>query len=78
MSELTRGVENKARSRLSMRKTVFLLSTIAIMLIISRFIVRIVDATVQIDNDIGLLLLLLVLVNAAIGFISYKLYHQSK
>ena len=65
-------------SEQGMKKTVFLLSTIAIMLIISRFIIRIVDATVQIDNDVGLLLLLLVLVNAAIGFISYKLYRRSK
>ena len=60
-----------------MKKTVFVLSTLAIMLIVSRFIVRIVDATVQIDDDIGLLLLLL-LVNAAIGFVSYKLYQIKK
>ena len=39
------------------------------MLIVSRFIVRIVDATVQIDNDIGMLILLLIIVNAAIGFV---------
>ena len=62
----------------SMKKTVFLLSTIAIMLIVSRFIVRIVDATVQIDDDVGMLLLLLLVVNAVIGFISYKLYRASK
>ena len=61
-----------------MKKTVFILSTLAIMLIVSRFIVRIVDATVQIDDDIGLLLLLLLLVNAAIGFVSYKLYQIKK
>jgi hypothetical protein len=61
-----------------MKKTVFVLSTLAIMLIVSRFIVRIVDATVQIDDDIGLLLLLLLLVNAAIGFVSYKLYQIKK
>ena len=48
------------------------------MLIISRFVVRIVDATVQIDNDIGALLLLLVLVNVSIGFVGYKLYQASK
>ena len=61
-----------------MKKTVYVLSTLAIMLIVSRFIVRIVDATVQIDDDIGLLLLLLLLVNAAIGFVSYKLYQIKK
>ena len=61
-----------------MKKTVFVLSTLAIMLIVSRFIVRIVDATVQIGDDIGLLLLLLLLVNAAIGLIGYKLYRAAK
>ena len=52
-----------------MKKTVSLLSTLAVMLIVSRFIVRIVDATVQIDDDIGILLLFLLFVNAAIGWI---------
>ena len=61
-----------------MKKTVFILSTIAVMLIVSRFIVRIVDATVQIDNDVGMLLLLLLTVNAVIGFLSYKLFQISK
>ena len=60
-----------------MKKTVYLLSTLAIMLIVSRFIVRIVDATVQIDDDLALLLLFLLLVNAAIGWIGYKLYRTS-
>ena len=36
------------------------------------------NATVQIDNDIGMLLLLFVLVNAVIGFVDYKLYQASK
>ena len=48
------------------------------MLIVSRFVIRIVDATVQIDDDIGLLLLLLAAVNAVIGLISYKLYHATR
>ena len=61
-----------------MKKTVYILSTLAVMLIISRFVVRIVDATVQIDNDIGVLLLLLMLVNVSIGFVGYKLYQASK
>lgn len=60
-----------------MKKTVFILSTAAVMLIVSRFIVRIVDATVQIDNDIWLLLLLVALVDAAIGFLAWKLYRRS-
>ena len=63
---------------LQMKKTAFLLATVAVMLFVSRFIVRIVDATVQIDDDIGLLLLLLVIVNAVIGFVGYKLYLASK
>ena len=61
-----------------MKKTVFVLSTLAIMLIVSRFIVRIVDATVQIDDDIGLLLLLLLLVNTGIGLVGYILYRAAK
>ena len=61
-----------------MKKAVFVLSTLAIMLIVSRFIVRIVDATVQIDDDIGLLLLLLLLVNTGIGLVGYKLYRAAK
>ena len=60
-----------------MKKTVFVLSTLAIMLIVSRFIVRLVDATVQIDDDLALLLLFLLLVNAVIGWIGYKLYRAS-
>ena len=63
---------------LQMKKTAFLLATVAVMLVVSRFIVRIVDATVQIDDDVGMLLLLLLVVNAVIGFISYKLYRASK
>ena len=37
-----------------MTKTLYILSTLAVMLVVSRFVVRIVDATVQIDNDIGI------------------------
>ena len=48
------------------------------MLIVSRFIVRIVDATVQIDNDIGMLIFLLIIVNATIGFVGYKIYQRTK
>ncbi len=61
-----------------MKKTLFVIATIAVMLVVSRFIVRIVDATVQIDNDVWLLLLLVILVDAVIGFVSCKLYQNSK
>ena len=60
-----------------MKKTIYILSTLAVMLVVSRFVIRIVDATVQIDNDIGLLLLLLLLVNAVIGWIGWRLYRAS-
>ena len=50
--------------------------TIIIMLIASRFLIRIVDATIQIDDDIGVLVVLLVAMNAAIGVISYLVYRK--
>ncbi len=59
-----------------MKRVGYIAVTIAIMLVISRFLVRIVDATVQIDDDIGLLILLLIAVNAAIGGGSYMLYRK--
>ena len=46
------------------------------MLIVSRFMIRIVDATVQIDDDITVLVLLLTAVNAAIGVCSCMLYRK--
>lgn len=57
-----------------MRKALHIIITIAVMLILSRFFIRIVDATVQIDDDIALLAVLVILMNAAVGLISYKLY----
>jgi len=48
--------------------------TFVVMLIVSRFLIRIVDSTVQIDDDIGILVLMLIVVNAAIGIGSYMLY----
>lgn len=60
------------------KKTVCMLSTLAIMLIVSRFIVRIVDATVQIGDDIAVLLLFLLLVNAVIGLAGYLVYQSMK
>lgn len=37
----------------------------------------IVDATVQIGNDIGVLILLLIIVNTAIGFGGYRIYQRT-
>jgi hypothetical protein len=56
------------------RKQAHIALTLILMLVVTRFVIRIVDATVQIDDDIGMLLALLVIVNAAIGVVSYKLY----
>ena len=52
--------------------------TLIIMLIVSRFMIRIVDATVQIDDAITVLLLLLIAVNAVIGVCSYVLYRMQQ
>lgn len=59
-----------------MKKVLHITVTIIIMLIASRFLVRMVDATVQIDDDIGLLVVLLAALNAAVGGISYLLYRK--
>ena len=61
-----------------MKRPAYIIITCIVMLIVSRFVIRIVDSTVQIDDDIGLLLLLLAAVNAVIGLISYKLYHAKR
>lgn len=57
-----------------MKKVLHFTVTIIIMLTASRFLIRIVDATVQIDDDIGVLVVLLAAINAAIGVISYLVY----
>ena len=61
-----------------MRKIFFVVVTFLVMLITSRFVVRIVDTTVQIDDDIGLLATLLAAVDAIIGVLSYKLYKKAE
>ena len=53
-----------------MRKILHVTITILIMLVVSRFVIRLVDATVQIDDDIGLLILLLAILNTAIASLS--------
>ena len=53
-----------------MKKTLYIAATVLVMLVTSRFVVRIVDATVQIGDDVWVLVLLLVLLNAAIVLLS--------
>ena len=59
-----------------MRKILHLTITLLIMLVVSRFVLRLVDATVQIDDDIGLLILLLVIVNAIIAGLSLYVFRK--
>ena len=59
-----------------MRKILHLTITILIMLVVSRFVLRLVDATVQINDDIGLLILLLVIVNAIIAGLSLYVFRR--
>ena len=59
-----------------MRKILHLTITILIMLVVSRFVIRLVDATVQINDDIGLLILLLVIVNAIIAGLSLYVFRK--
>ena len=59
-----------------MKKKMVFFFTIMIMLIVSRFAVRIVDATVRIDENIGILIPFLVIINAMIGLIGYKFYRR--
>ncbi len=59
-----------------MKKALHITVTIIIMLITSRFLVRIVDATVQIDEDIVVLVVLLAVINTSIGGISYLVHRK--
>ena len=54
-----------------MKRVLHIAVTIIIMLIVSGFLVRIADATVQTSEDIGILAVLLVTVNALIGTVAY-------
>ena len=60
-----------------MRKIIHVTITILIMLVVSRFVIRLVDATVQIDDDIGLLILLLVILNAGIVGLSVYTFRRN-
>ena len=59
-----------------MKKAIHITVTLVIMLVVSRFLIRITDATVQIDDDIGILLLLVAGVDAVIGLISYRIWQK--
>ena len=59
-----------------MKKILHIAVTVVIMLVVSRFIVRIIDATVQIDDDIVLLLLLVAAADAVIGLVSARIYRR--
>ena len=57
-----------------MRKWLFVIVTALIMPVVSVILVKIIDGTVQIDNDCLLLGVLLAVVNLLIGFVSYRIY----
>ncbi|MBR3365089.1 MAG: hypothetical protein IKG53_09490 [Solobacterium sp.] len=59
-----------------MKKGLHITATLVIMLVVSRFLIRITDATVQIDDDVGILLLLVAGVDALIGLISYRIWQK--
>ena len=59
-----------------MRKILHVTITVLIMLVTSRFVIRLVDATVQIDDDIGLLILLLVILNACLAGLSLYVFRS--
>lgn len=66
--------DETGRRELNMKKKLYILLTLLIMIIVSRFAVRIVDATVQIDGNFITLAMFLLVVNALIGYVSYRLY----
>ena len=57
-----------------MKRNLYIIVTVLAMLGVSRMAVRIIDATVGIDNDIAVLLVFLVIMNLLIAWISRKLY----
>ena len=66
------------KSEVVMKKALHIILTIVIMMIVSTFAVRLVDATVQIDDNVFVLSLFLIVVNVVIGMISYRLYRIIK
>ncbi len=61
-----------------MRKSLHVFLTVLIMGIADRFIIRIVDAAVQIDDDLLMLVFLLICVNALLLFLSIRLYRTAE
>ena len=59
-----------------MKEGLHITATLVIMLVVSRFLIRITDATVQIDDDVGILLLLVAGVDALIGLTSYRIWQK--
>lgn len=57
-----------------MKRNLYIIATVLVMLGVSRMAVRIIDATVGIDDDIATLLVFLVIMNLLIAWISRKLY----
>lgn len=55
-----------------------ILLTVFVMLAVSRFLVRIVDATVQIDGNILMLSLLLIPANLLIVYLSLRLFGKPR
>lgn len=59
-----------------MRKTLHVIITILMMLFASGIVAWLIDATVQIDDDIGMLITMLVILNAIIAGISLYLFRN--
>jgi hypothetical protein len=57
-----------------MKRNLYIIATVLVMLGITRMAMRIIDATVGIDDDIAVLLVFLVIMNLLIAWISRKLY----
>jgi hypothetical protein len=61
---------------MSTKKVIYVAATVVLMLIASRFAVRLVDATVQIDDDLVVLAAFVALLNAVIAGASWALYRR--
>lgn len=57
-----------------MKKSVYIFLTLLIMIVFSALFIRIIDSTVQIDNNTGMLVLFLILLNFTVGFFSFIFY----
>ncbi|MCR5448661.1 MAG: hypothetical protein K6F23_04630 [Solobacterium sp.] len=57
-----------------MKRNTYILVTVLVMLGITRMAVRIIDATVGIDDDVLLLAVFLAVMNLILAWISRKLY----